>query len=108
MKTFSKNDNSFICAHCKKNVSKLGYTSRNHCPQCLHSVHVDIIPGDRQNECQGIMQPVDIELSAKKGKVIVHKCLKCGMIKKNVSAQDDSETRILAVINQSQKFNKKN
>ena len=46
-KRFTKNDNGFICAHCGKEVEPLGYTSRNHCPFCLWSLHVDINPGDR-------------------------------------------------------------
>ena len=97
MKT-PKNDQSFICFHCEKKVEKLGYTSRNHCPYCLHSLHVDNIPGDRENECKGIMQPIAIEINSKKGKMVVHKCKKCGEIKKNVVAQDDNETLILKII----------
>ena len=98
MKTFSKNDNAFVCLNCGKNVSPLGYTSRNHCPHCLHSLHVDNIPGDRQNDCKGLMKPIDVEISSKKGKVIVYRCTKCGQIKKNVSATDDSERQILRIM----------
>ena len=86
---FSSNDNSFICDNCKKEVSKLGYSSRNHCPYCLHSKHVDINPGDRAEECQGIMEPIKVEISSKKGYVIVFRCKKCGAIRKCKAATDD-------------------
>ena len=86
---FSSNDNSFICENCKKEVSKLGYSSRNHCPYCLHSKHVDINPGDRAEECQGLMEPIKVEISSKKGYVIVFRCKKCGAIRRCKAATDD-------------------
>lgn len=101
MKVFSKNDEQFVCKNCKKKVEPLKYTSRNHCPHCLWSLHVDINPGDRQNPCQGLMKPIDIEISSKKGYVVVHKCQVCGKIKRNVCANDDSEKLILKIISKS-------
>ena len=92
-----KNDNSFICVNCGKEVSKLNYTSRDHCPHCLHSIHVDIIPGDRQNECKGLLKPIAIEESAKKGYIITYKCEKCGEIKRNKSAIDDDFDLMLEI-----------
>ena len=94
----AKNDNGFVCANCHKQVEKLGYTSRNHCPYCLHSLHVDVFPGDRQNACKGILVPIAIEISAKKGYVVVHRCALCGQIKRNVCAADDSQAVILTVM----------
>ena len=75
---FTKNDNGFICAHCGKEVLPLGYTSRNHCPFCLYSLHVDVNPGDRANECGGPLRPVRAEPDPKRGYVITHRCEKCG------------------------------
>ena len=69
-KRFSKNDSGFICAHCGKEVEPLGFTSRNHCPFCLWSLHVDVHPGDRANQCKGQMEPIRVEPDAKKGYVI--------------------------------------
>lgn len=77
---FQKNDAGFICAHCGKEVLPLGYTSRNHCPFCLYSVHVDINPGDRANPCGGALRPIKAEPSAKKGYILIHRCEKCGAI----------------------------
>ena len=77
-KRFTKNDNGFICQNCKKEVEPLGYTSRNHCPFCLYSLHVDVMPGDRANACMGLMRPIKVDPDAKKGYVIIHECTKCG------------------------------
>jgi len=88
-KLFSKNDNGFPCANCGFIVKPLGYSSRNHCPKCLCSLHVDVNPGDRANECRGIMDPVHVDTDAKKGYIISHKCRKCGEIKRNKYADDD-------------------
>ena len=92
-----KNDNSFVCINCGSRVEKLKYTSRDHCPHCLHSIHVDVIPGDRLNECKGLLKPIAIEESSKKGYVIIYKCTKCGEIKRNKSADDDDFDEILRV-----------
>ena len=61
-----KNDSGFVCVNCGRQVEKLGVTSRNHCPYCLHSLHVDIVPGDRANTCKGLLRPIAIETNAKK------------------------------------------
>ena len=94
-KRFSKNDSGFICENCKKEVTPLGYTSRNHCPYCLYSKHLDINPGDRASDCGGLLVPIHAEISAKKGYVIVHKCKKCGEIHKNKAANDDNVSLII-------------
>lgn len=77
-KRFVKNDSGFVCSHCGKKVEPLGYTSRNHCPFCLWSRHVDVNPGDRAAECGGDMEPVRVFPDARRGYVIVHRCQKCG------------------------------
>lgn len=95
---FIKNDNEFICVNCSKKVEKLKYTSRDHCPYCLHSLHVDIFPGDRANECKGLLKPINVIVDSKKGKQIVYRCNKCGEILKNIVAVDDSEDEIYKVV----------
>lgn len=87
-KRFTKNDSGFICRHCGREVKPLGYSSRNHCPFCLWSLHVDINPGDRACECGGEMEPVRAEPDPKKGYVIIHRCTKCGEIRRNRAAHD--------------------
>ena len=92
-----KNDNNFTCVNCGKEVEKLNYTSRNHCPYCLHSLHVDIIPGDRANNCKGVLEPIAIENNSKKGYIIVFKCKKCGEITRNKAANDDDFEKMLEI-----------
>jgi hypothetical protein len=81
----------FICAYCSKDVPALDNGSyRNHCPYCLYSLHVDINPGDRANTCQGILKPVGVEYSGKKGWIILHRCQRCAETRRNKAALDDS------------------
>ena len=58
---FTMRDEDFICDVCGEKVSPLGYTARDHCPKCLCSKHVDIMPGDRKNTCLGLLEPIGIE-----------------------------------------------
>jgi len=82
----------FTCAECGAAVPPLaGGGYRNHCPLCLHSLHVDVNPGDRANPCRGVLEPVAVEHSAKKGWVIVHRCRTCGELSRNRAALEDQE-----------------
>ena len=56
MKRFNMIDEEFICENCGNTISKLKYTARDHCNHCLYSKHVDIMPGDRQNKCLGLLK----------------------------------------------------
>lgn len=94
MKLFSKNDNFFTCEHCSKEVIPLKYTSRDHCPYCLYSKHVDINPGDRMNECKGLLKPIGIE-KFKDTYKIIYKCEKCKELHKNIMANDDDMNLII-------------
>ena len=94
MKKFFTRDESFICEHCHKKVEKLGYTSRDHCPYCLYSKHVDITPGDRANTCNGLLKPIEIEKFRNTFKII-YKCEKCGNQHKNIIAKDDDFNKII-------------
>ena len=87
-KRFQKNDSGFICRNCGKEVEPLGYTSRNHCPFCLCSLHVDILPGDRANPCGGILRPIRSEPDNRRGFIITHRCDRCGAEVRNRSAHE--------------------
>ena len=87
-KRFTKLDESFICENCGKEIQPLGYTSRNHCPHCLWSLHVDVLPGDRANPCGGQMEPIRVEPDSRRGYVILHQCTKCGEIRRNRAAHE--------------------
>ena len=47
---------AFICKVCGWPVVSAGAGSshRNHCPNCLSSIHLDNEPGDRRSECHGV------------------------------------------------------
>lgn len=97
-KRFKMIDENFICEVCGKEVEKLGYTARDHCPYCLSSKHVDINPGDRKSLCKGTLEPIAIE-NAKKGQYkIVYKCNKCGEIKRNIMAHDDNMDLVIKIM----------
>ncbi len=98
MKKFNHLDEGFICENCQKEVTPLGYTSRDHCPYCLYSKHVDINPGDRQNNCKGLLKPIQLEKFKDTFKII-YKCQKCKKDHKNIIAKDDNMTKIIELSN---------
>lgn len=87
-KRFQKNDSGFICAHCGMQVEPLGYTSRDHCPRCLASLHVDVLPGDRANLCGGLLLPFRADPDPKRGYVLTYRCQKCDAVTRNKTAHD--------------------
>ena len=82
-KRFAKNDSGFVCGHCGREVLPLQSSSRNHCPFCLYSRHLDILPGDRQADCGGLMAPKKAVPDPKRGFIITHVCEKCGYTGRN-------------------------
>lgn len=70
-------DEGFTCVACGAQVPPAGRTSRNHCPFCLASRHVDVVPGDRAAGCGGRMDAVALALDHGHP-VIVHRCVVCG------------------------------
>jgi len=103
-KHFTKKTENFTCENCGKEVEGTGYT--NHCPFCLWSQHVDVNPGDRSAECDGLMRPVDIYLEGQYW-ILTHKCELCGYKKRNKLAEnDDTEVVIALQAEMSKKKNK--
>ena len=95
-KQFKKVQEDFICEMCGAKVSGNGYT--NHCPECLTSKHVDINPGDRACECQGLMPAIGLD--TKNGEfVLVQQCKKCGFVRRNKIWESDSQKAIRAIMN---------
>ena len=76
----------------------LSYSSRNHCNRCLYSLHLDIEPGDRANECGGMLEPVSVVLQGKKGYVITFRCKRCGAVIRNKSAADDDVEKLIELM----------
>ena len=96
MKTFYELDEGFICENCHKKVTPLIYSSRDHCPFCLYSKHVDNNPGDRNNPCQGLLKPIGIE-KYKDTYKILYQCEKCKKMHKNTMAKDDDMNEIIKI-----------
>ena len=96
-KRFKMIDEPFKCMVCGFDVKPLGYTARDHCPNCLSSRHVDNNPGDRLAGCEGVLKPIGIEKFKDTFKII-YRCEKCGKIKKNIMAKDDNFDLILKIM----------
>lgn len=94
MKQFFMRNEEFICEHCGIKVLKASSTARDHCPSCLYSKHVDIMPGDRKNSCQGLLKPIGIE-KFKQSFKIIYQCQKCGNYHKNIISEDDNMDLII-------------
>ena len=52
------------------------------------------MPGDRKNNCKGLLKPIGIEKYRNSYKII-YKCVKCGTIHKNIIANDDAFDKII-------------
>ena len=83
-KTFEKDyykthacSDTFVCKVCGRTVipENAGSDHRNHCPNCLSSLHVDIDPGDRASDC---------------GK-------RCGVLHSNRVAADDNPMKLMSI-----------
>ena len=94
MKRFNMLDEEFICENCNRKNTPLVYSARDHCKYCLYSKHVDINPGDRNNECKGLLIPIGIE-KFKNTYKIIYKCSKCNLTHKNIMAKDDNMDLII-------------
>ena len=95
--TFLPKNESFTCAHCDKQVVQAAVGYRNHCPFCLHGLHVDVNPGDRANDCHGLLEPVGLEKDAKREWMIVFRCQKCDAKTRNKTAQDDNPELVISL-----------
>lgn len=92
-------DAGFACLHCGFRVSGEGAGSRhrNHCPNCLHSRHLDDVPGDRAAACGGLMEPVAVWVRRGGEWALIHRCRECGRFGSNRIAADDNEALLLSL-----------
>lgn len=81
---FTHRNEAFTCVHCGESVLPAESSCRNHCPRCLHSVHLDNLPGDRQANCGGLLRPIEVIYHTKKGYQLVHRCDVCRYETKNI------------------------
>lgn len=92
-------DDSFTCKLCGRLVVPEGAGSkhRNHCPNCLCRVHLDIEPGDREADCGGVMEPVAVWVRKNNEWAIVHRCRICGALSSNRIAADDNPIKLMSI-----------
>ena len=90
---------SFTCKNCGWTVSPAGAGSehRNHCNNCLNSLHLDIEPGDREADCGGLMEPVAVWVRKNGEWAVIHRCKRCGMMSSNRVAADDNPVKLMSI-----------
>lgn len=82
-------DGGFVCVSCEATVPSGGARVRDHCPFCLHGLHVDDVPGDRASQCSGVLVPEGFAIEGRAGVVITYRCAKCGAVRRNRAHGDD-------------------
>ena len=104
-KTHACND-TFTCKVCGRvcTPQNAGSDHRNHCPNCLSSLHVDEEPGDRASDCGGIMEPVAVWVRKGGEWAIIHRCKRCGKLNSNRVAADNNPIYYFEVVDGSAFF----
>ena len=74
-----------------------GTQHRNHCPNCLTSLHLDNEPGDRAADCGGIMEPVAVWVRKGGEWAIIPRCKRCGKLSSNRVAADDNPMKLMSI-----------
>ena len=92
-------EESFTCRLCGRLVVSAGAGSdhRNHCPNCLTSLHVDEEPGDRSADCGGVMEPIGVWVRRGGEWAVIHRCRRCGKLSSNRSAADDNPMKLMSI-----------
>ena len=90
---------TFTCKVCGRlcTPENAGSDHRNHCPNCLSSLHVDIEPGDRESDCGGIMEPVAVWVRKNGEWALIHRCRRCGALSANRVAVDDNPMKLMSI-----------
>ncbi|SCW83892.1 RNHCP domain-containing protein [Lachnospiraceae bacterium C10] len=90
---------SFTCKNCGWPIVSNGAGSnhRNHCPNCLCSVHVDNKPGDRDSGCGATMDPIGAWVRKDGEWALIHRCRYCGSMSSNRIAADDNPMKLMAI-----------
>lgn len=89
---------AFKCRRCKAFIGApaTGGRHRNHCPNCLWSLHVDLkTPGDRRSDCRSLMEPVGMAVRRNGEQAVVHTCRGCGVTRHCRVAADDNPLLVM-------------
>ena len=92
-------DDSFTCRVCGRPVVPAGAGSdhRNHCPNCLSSLHVDDEPGDRAAAVGGIMDAIGVWVRKNGEWAVIHRCRRCGVLHSNRVAAEDNPMKLISI-----------
>lgn len=92
-------DERFTCRQCGRLVTPegAGTRHRNHCPNCLASLHVDDEPGDRAADCGGRMEAIAVWVKRGGEWAVLHRCARCGKIAANRVAADDNPMKLMSI-----------
>lgn len=92
-------NDSFECKICGRLMTPegAGTSHRNHCSNCLCSLHVDDEPGDRASDCGGIMEPVAVWTRNGGEWAVIHRCRRCGKFSSNRVAADDNPMKLMSI-----------
>lgn len=92
-------NDSFECKVCGRVMVPAGAGSdhRNHCSNCLSSLHVDDTPGDRASDCGSVMDPVAVWVRKDGEWAIIHRCRRCGEMSSNRVAADDNPMKLMSI-----------
>ena len=86
-KRFQRIREDFTCEHCGFEV--VGDKFANHCPQCLWSKHTDTSSGNLGELCNGMMEPIAVEVE--KGEFrLISRCQECAVLKRNKLGVNDN------------------
>ena len=90
---------AFTCKVCGRSVipEGAGAAHRNHCPNCLTSLHLDVEPGDRASDCGGVMDPIAVWVRRGGEWALVHRCRRCGALSSNRGAADDNPMKLMSI-----------
>jgi hypothetical protein len=89
---------TFRCRNCRLDVPMAapGTLHRNHCPNCLWSLHVDEdLPGDRAADCAASMEPIGVSVRDDGEWALVHRCTACSTMHLNRIAGDDNPLMLM-------------
>ena len=82
---------------CGAQVPAGGARVRDHCPACLHGLHVDgPVPGDRAADCCGLLTPTGLERRGEE-LVLTHTCAVCGVVRRVRAHPDDDPAALRAL-----------
>jgi hypothetical protein len=96
-RTRARRSGTFRCRHCRLDVSTEapGTAHRNHCPNCLWSRHLDVVPGDRAAGCAAAMEAIAVCVRADGEWALVHRCTGCSAVRLNRIAGDDNPLALM-------------